>query len=111
MKRELENAVRQIIDLLVSGEHYDLEALTEGRRLTAAQIGSAIQEYGRTLITPPPDQLAIDAIQVTGKKPATWSVSVPLWTREESRSDLTLELTIEDRVDGPRVDIDNIHVL
>jgi hypothetical protein len=40
-----------------------------------------------------------------------WYFLVDLWTREEGRSDLTLEGTLHDAPDGPRLLIDNIHVM
>jgi hypothetical protein len=51
-----------------------------------------------------------DAIQVSGH-PGRWLVVIPLWTAAEGRSDLTLGATIEDRAEGPVVEIGNIHVL
>ena len=33
--------------------------------------------------------------------PELWSVIIPLWTGAEGRSDLLLEATVEDRVEGP----------
>jgi hypothetical protein len=38
-------------------------------------------------------------------------VVVPLWTREEGMSDLSLEATITESADGVMVVIDNIGVL
>ena len=40
-----------------------------------------------------------------------WYFLVDLWTREEGRSDLTLEGTLHDAMDGPQLLIDNIHVM
>jgi hypothetical protein len=43
--------------------------------------------------------------------PGQWWVVVPLWTREEGMSDLSLEATITESADGVMVVIDNIGVL
>ena len=44
--------------------------------------------------------------------PAAFSVVVDLWTAEEGRSDLTLELELVDRFEGAYdVMIQNLHVL
>ncbi len=40
-----------------------------------------------------------------------WSVITPLRTQPEGRSDLSLEAMVEDRPEGPVVEIGNIHVL
>ncbi len=39
-----------------------------------------------------------------------WAVAMPLWTKEEGRSDLRIELTIMD-ANPVVVEIDDIHVL
>jgi hypothetical protein len=49
-------------------------------------------------------------LQISGH-PELWSVVIPLWTDTGSRSDLTLEATIEDRAEGPVVEIGDIHVM
>jgi hypothetical protein len=44
-------------------------------------------------------------------QPGEWSVVLPLWTREEDISDLSMEATVSESPDGASVIIDNIHVL
>ena len=46
-----------------------------------------------------------------GVKPPRWSVRMDLWTAEEGRSDLSLELTIIESGRGYTVELDDIHVL
>jgi len=54
----------------------------------------------------------IDVIEIEGRAPRQWSVRFDLWTAEEGRSDLTLELTLtENNKELYGVEIDNIHVL
>jgi hypothetical protein len=38
-------------------------------------------------------------------------VEADLWTEEDGRSDLTLEMTIEFEPSGPVIGINNLHVL
>jgi hypothetical protein len=45
------------------------------------------------------------------RPPELWSVIIPLWTGAEGRSDLLLEATVEDRVEGPVVEVRSVHVL
>jgi hypothetical protein len=65
---------------------------------------------GAVMPLPPEGWEPAGAFQVSGQ-PRQWLVVIPLWTAAEGMSDLTLEATIEDRAEGPVVEIDNIHVL
>ncbi len=55
----------------------------------------------------------LDVVEVKGAVPRRWGVRVDLWTAEEGRSDLTLELTLVEGDGGgePAVEIDDLHVL
>ena len=110
---KMKAAVRQVISMLVRGDYEALERLTNGVRLTAAEMAEGVRDYGGSLILPPDDAFDnLDVVKVEGAQPREWSVNVDLWTAEEGRSDLTLELTL--RESGKEifdVEIDNIHVL
>lgn len=73
----------------------------------------AVADYGREIVPAPPggyDQLNI--VEVSGRNPREWHVYVPIYTKEEGRSDLTLELTVIDSdSDLYTVQIDSLHVL
>jgi hypothetical protein len=82
-------------------------------RLTSQEVDAAVREYGRTVIAPPADAFRLlDVVAVTDSIPPRWSVVVPLWTEQEGRSDLSLEITVEE-TNGPdyAVEIDDLHVL
>ena len=82
-------------------------------RVTAAELKEAVAEYGRRPITPatPIDEL-LDTVEVAGSRLKCWSVNLPLWTEEEGRSDLTLEMRFtESEADTYTVEIDDLHVL
>ena len=104
-----ESAVREVVELLARGEYAALERLTGGVRLTADEMATAVAEYGRTLIVPLPGAAPLDV--VPHRDGGGWSVDVPLWTAEEGRSDLTLQLTVVKEVSAPRIEVDDIHVL
>jgi hypothetical protein len=55
--------------------------------------------------------LDADIVQVEGVSPPRYSVRYDLWTKEEGRSDLSIELTIQFEHYGLQVELDNIHVL
>jgi hypothetical protein len=69
-----------------------------------------VREYPATLV-PLPDQAWEHADVVPLDDGSGWAVTVDLWSREEGRSDLSLEGTLHDTERGPRLLIDNIHVL
>ncbi|MGH3973073.1 MAG: DUF7668 domain-containing protein [Pseudonocardiaceae bacterium] len=108
----IKTAVQIAIDLLVRGEFDALEAMIRGRRLNAAQMAAAINEYGRTLVVPPEYAWELlDVVQVTNSDPPLYDVRMPLFTKEEGRSDLTLFLTLREFDRGLlETEIDGIYV-
>ena len=110
---KLKATVRQVVSMLVQGDYETLERLTNGVRLTVAEMAEGVREYGGSLILPPDGAFEnLDVVEVEGAKRREWSVNVDLWTAEEGRSDLTLELKL--RKSGEEiyeVEIDGIHVL
>lgn len=113
LSHKIENTVKFLVELLVDNRYQDIEDLTKGIRLDATQIRQAIDDYGRTLTRPPESEYSnLDVIEVQGTSPRKWSVRFDLWTEEEGRSDLSIELTLLDSGDDTlNVEIDNIHVL
>lgn len=60
----------------------------------------------------PPDgsYRLMSVVRVRGAEPPKWSVAMPLWTENEGRSDLSIELTLIQQGDGFRIEVDDIHV-
>ena len=109
---KLSRTIEHVMGLAVNGDYVGLETFTRGQRLTANDIGAAIADYGRRLVAPPRNIGPRSVVEIEGSKPERWSVYVDLWTAEEGRSDLTLELTVTDSPgDMYGVQVDNIHVL
>lgn len=112
MIEHLKKPVAQVLALLAQGAYEELAELTHGIRLSAAEIAYAVQTHGRTLVTPPDHAFELmDAIQVRGAEPPRWSVTIPAWTKEEGRSDLSLELTLIERGADFDIEFDDLHVL
>jgi hypothetical protein len=111
-KEILSRTALEIVNHLVRGE-YDLTlSRVEASRLTAEDLREAIDDYGRKLITPPAGAYEdLDAVEIRNANAPIWSIRVPLWSEEEGRSDLTLELLIALRANGPTVTLDDLHVL
>jgi hypothetical protein len=110
-----EDQIRSIvIDLLVLLADGDYESIMErcgGSRLNGDDLQAAIRDYGRKVIAPPGDYAHVNMGEVEAATVPTWWVVADLWTEEEGRSDLSLELTIAFAPSGPVIEIDNLHVL
>ena len=105
--------MRRLADMLVAEDYDGIEEATRGRRLTAEQLSQAVDEYGRELQMPPEVVFHnLDVNEIEGAIPRAWWVLVDLWTADEGRSDLTLEIRITD-TGGELYDIEinNLHVL
>jgi hypothetical protein len=74
---------------------------------------NAVHEYPGTLVPLPPDsQRWLEVVPIDGGSAHSWSVTQPLFTAEEGRSDLSLLLTVVANSDGGfLVQVDDIHVL
>jgi hypothetical protein len=112
MKEKIKSIVWQIIALLVGGDFQRIVELTKGVRMSSEDIKAALEDYGRILITPPQNAFdLLDIVEVKNSRIRQFSIRMPLWTREEGRSDLTLELTLKASDDNLDVELDDIHVL
>jgi hypothetical protein len=112
MNEQLNEPVRQVVTLLVAGKYAELENLTHGIRLKAKDIADAVSDYGGKLIQPPDEAFGLmNVVQIQNVRPKRWSIAMPLWTKEEGRSDLTLEITAIDQQSGFAIELDDVHVL
>lgn len=109
-KKKLKELVSTIIQLLVDADYPELELRSKGIRLNAHDLDRAISEYGCHLVLPPANAYELmDVVKVKGCD--KWSVTMPLWSREEGRSDLSIELTVVECSDNLVFEIDDLHVL
>jgi hypothetical protein len=54
----------------------------------------------------------LDVVEIRNSTPRSWNVNLPLWTKEEGKSDLTLQMCfIDSGNDLYSVEIDDLHVL
>jgi hypothetical protein len=78
-----------------------------------ADLSLWIRNYGSkgaTIVSLPEEAWAVaDAVPIVGR-PGEWSVTVPLWSREEGMSDLSMEATVYESSEGVSVVIKDIHV-
>lgn len=105
-------ATLKIANLIAERQYILVLQMSSRSRLTAADIEKVIDDYGRTFVQLPANfGEYLDAVVIEGRSRPTWSVQVPLWTLEEGRSDLTLELTVTEEIDGPSIELDDLRVL
>lgn len=104
--------VAQLVRQLSVGDFEGALRSAPRSRVNAEQIRNAVQQYGRTLVPLPAESYElIDHVVVLGSSPLAWSVVVPLYTKEEGRSDLSLELSlVEQAAGGHHIEIDDIRV-
>ena len=97
----VEAGVREVMMLLAQRRYDELARFIQGPPLTAADIARTIQDYGKTVVPcPEPIDAVLDIVEVKETAHPTWSVIVPVYTREEGRSDLSVELTIVELNEG-----------
>lgn len=112
MHEELQEQIELLLRLLAEKQYDEIEKITNGVRLPAEQIRSAVEQYGRTVVQPPSEAYELmDVIEVKSAKPPRWSITMPLWTKEEGRSDLSIEVTAIKEPSKIVMELDDIHVL
>lgn len=108
---DLESVVRKLVTTLADGEYEDVVAACSASRLSADDLRAVVSDYGRTLVAPPADAyLELDAVVIRDSAVPTWSVRAPLWTKEEGRSDLEFQLTIQQQGRHWAVELDDLLV-
>ena len=101
--------IRQVANLIAAREWKTLRQVASSSRVAWIDVARVVYVYGRTFRSAPNtlDEF-IDAVPVT---PSGWSVSCPLWTEEEGRSDLAFHATCLEVYPGLwRIDVDDVLV-
>lgn len=105
--------IGQLVVRLAAGEYEEVVRLAPRSRISAQEMEAAVRQYGQHLVSLPAQAYElIDYVAVRNTTPSEWSVVVPLFTEEEGRSDLSLELSmVEVKPCNFEVQVDDIHVL
>jgi len=112
MNDRIQILTSKIIALLAAMRYEDIVNLTGGVRMSIHEIQAAINDYGRTIVLPPDSAYGIlDIVTVKTVPFDQYAVRMPLWTKEEGRSDLTLEVTCKFFGERVEVELDDIRVL
>src|SRR4029453_19059768 len=110
-ERQVRSIVIDLLVLLADGDYESIMERCGYSLLDSDDLRTAVAEYGLTVIAPPAEYPFLRAGELKARAVPTWHVDADLWTEEEGRSDLTLEMTIEFEPSGPVIGINNLHAL
>lgn len=110
-KMHSHRGVKSLVRLIVDQQYEEAVQCCATSRLSSLDLRNVIQEYGRTLVNPPDSAFEnLDVIEIVNCESPAWSVRVDLWTKEEGRSDLNLQLTVVQSEDRWLVELDDLLV-
>jgi hypothetical protein len=81
-----------IVNSLVQQEYASVAGMTGGRFLSAGDLERIVAQHAQTLIAPPDEAYENLRIVQEFDAPATFRVTIPMWSQEYVLSDLVLEL-------------------
>ena len=112
-KGRMEATVIKVLTLLAAKDYVQLAEFGGGKRMAASDIRRAMAGYPFEASVPSGSIAEfLDIVEVRGSFPRRWSVCCPVWTKEEGRSDLTVEMTVtETEGELYAIELDGIHVL
>jgi hypothetical protein len=110
-ERQVRSIVIDLLVLLADGDYESIMERCGYSLMDGDDLWIAVEEYGGTVAAPPADYAFMRACELRARAVPTWHVEADVWTEEEGRSDLTLEMTIEFEASGPVIGINNLHVL
>lgn len=102
--------IRDLVNLISKGDYKVILDNGQNGRVSIADLKKTIREYGYTIV-PLPQEAFLLAECFIFEDEEQMEVILPLWTKEEGRSDLTLELLCSGKGDIYKVEIDDLHVL
>jgi hypothetical protein len=103
--------ITDLVEALARGDFASLERDGRAGRLGGEGLRRSISEYGRTLTDLPDEAYDLAEAGAVTARPGEWWIVIPMWTTEEGRSDLSLELAALPTSDGHRVEVTGLHVL
>jgi hypothetical protein len=102
--------LREVVRAFIRGDYELAEGIPSVESVppaTARQIREYVADYGATLIELPEETWETSCAQWMGNR---WDVLVDLWTREEGRSDLVLQLDVAESGAGYRFAVHLVYV-
>ena len=107
-ENEVKDLAVEVLKTLIGQGHSGLDIFSNSRS-HRADLERVMKEYGRTFMAPP--RKILDYIIVIKINKKAFAVTIPFWTEEEGRSDLSLELMIKPCSKPPGIEIDDCRVL
>lgn len=105
-------ATLRVANLIADGQYAKAVETCSSSRLTEADMAGVISDYGCTFVRLPANfSDYLDSVLIKGRSRPSWSIRSPLWTVEEGRSDLTLELTVIDGINEVIIELDDLKVM
>ena len=112
MAINLETSVREILCDIGAGHIRDVLARAAPGGMSEQCFHDVLRECQVTPAVPPEGaDLQLEAYRSETSTRCAWAIDVPIWTREEGRSDLTLKLWIEADGLSHRVTLLSLRVL
>lgn len=103
--------IANLVDVLARGDFAALDRDGRSGRVGGDGLRRSIEEYGRTLTALPDGAFDLADAGTVNDRSGEWWIVVPMWTSEEGRSDLSLEVAALPTSDGHRFEITDLHVL
>jgi hypothetical protein len=110
-ERQVRSIVIDLLVLLADGDYESIMERCGYSLMDDYDLQTAVADYGRKVVAPPADYAFMRACELRARAVPTWHVEADVWTEDEGRSDLTLEMTIEFETTGPVIGINNLHAL
>lgn len=105
----LPTVARHVMRLLVERRFKELEAASNGVRLSATEMQESVAEVGHVLVMPPEGTWNDLDAQAIRNWPGAYNVTIDLWTAR-GRSDAVVELTLYSKDGKPVIEVDDIRV-
>lgn len=103
LPERLYEPVRELLGKLARRELRELVDSGALAAETAKQLEQEVIEYGATPVVPP--DIALLLAGATTEGAGAWTIEVPLWTREEGPSDLTVQVYARERETGLELEL------
>ena len=109
-----EAGAKAVVDLLGALGRSDFAAvqqMTGGVRFSADSLRATIKRFGKTPAEPPGNIAShFNTRPVPMTQEPTWSIGVPLWTKEEGRSEIEIRVRVVEAAAGVKVMLDAVRV-
>jgi hypothetical protein len=101
--------IRNIVQDILGGNYEDIVLRKENGRIDINDLENVIKEYNKTIIPLPEEAFSIAELYKINDNQI--DIYIPLWTKEEGRSDLTLFLSCYNTNETLTVEINDLRVL